>query len=230
VPSFNCTACAKDFDVPQTALDKYQGWVPKMCLDCKKRTAGADAKRRPAAQAAARTRPSASRAAGSERGSFEENLTCSQVLAKYSGGPQTGVFTDGASHPNPGPGGWGAVFVRDGQIVAERHDADPSTTNNRMELKALIEGFKLVPVGERQTVYTDSQLCVNTITVWAKGWEKAGWKRKAGPIKNLELVQELYALQQQRPELRLEWIAAHSGNRWNEYADALATAYRRSEK
>ncbi len=76
-------------------------------------------------------------------------------------------------------------------------------------------------------LYTDSQLCVSTINEWAKGWEARGWKRKGGEIKNLELVQELYAICRRRPELELRWIAAHSGNRWNEYADALATAYRR---
>jgi ribonuclease HI len=194
-------------------------------MDCKKSAAPDGAGARRAANPAPRTRPRA--AAG---GSQEENLTCAQVLAKYSAGPQTGVFTDGAANPNPGPGGWGAVFVREGQIVDEKCCHEPATTNNRMELVALINGFQLVPKGEKQIVYTDSQLCVNTITVWAKGWERAGWKRKGGEIKNLELIKQLYALQKERPELTLQWIAAHSGNRWNEYADALATAYRRSER
>lgn len=228
MPSFNCTSCSKEFEVPQAALDKYQGWVPKICMACKKRNSPTGPVRGRASTKSA-VQPKVQRPA-SERSSYEENLTCAEVLAKYTGGPATGVFTDGAAHPNPGAGGWGAVFVRDGQVVAEQHGQERETTNNRMELKALIAGYQLVPPGEQQVVYTDSQLCVNTINLWAKGWEKAGWKRKAGPIKNLELVQELYILQKQRPELRLEWIAAHSGNRWNEYADALATAYRRSEK
>jgi ribonuclease HI len=71
---------------------------------------------------------------------------------------------------------------------------------------------------------------VNTINQWAKGWEARGWKRKGGDIKNLELVQELYQCLKGRPELELKWIAAHSGNRWNEYADSLATAYRRARR
>ena len=99
-----------------------------------------------------------------------------------------------------------------------------------MELSALIAAFELVPRGEAATVYTDSQLCVNTINQWASGWEKSGWKRKTGEIKNLDLVKQLYKLAKARPELKLEWIRAHSGFRWNEYADALATAYRRKVK
>jgi ribonuclease HI len=71
---------------------------------------------------------------------------------------------------------------------------------------------------------------VNTITKWAAGWKENGWKRKSGPIKNLDLVQKLYELCRSRPELQLRWIKAHSGNRWNEYADSLATAYRRDTK
>jgi ribonuclease HI len=140
------------------------------------------------------------------------------------------VFTDGASHPNPGPGGWGAVYVLSGEIVSEVFGHEPDTTNNRMELTALLQGCELVPLGESATIWTDSQLCVNTITKWAPGWERNGWKRKTGPIKNLDLVKRLYQLCRSRRELQLRWIQAHSGNRWNEYADALATAYRRGFK
>jgi ribonuclease HI len=153
-----------------------------------------------------------------------------EVLAKYSAGPSDGVFTDGAAEPNPGPGGWGVVYVVGGRIVAERDGHEAHTTNNRMELRALIEGCALVPEGTRAVVYTDSQLCVNTITQWAKGWEARGWRRKGGEIKNLELVKELYSLFARRSDLELRWIQAHSGFRWNEYADALATAYRRSRR
>jgi ribonuclease HI len=157
-------------------------------------------------------------------------LTVAEVLERYTEGPESGVFTDGAASPNPGPGGWGAVFVRDGQIVGEAHGQDPDTTNNRMELTALIAGFELVPDGEAATVWSDSQLCVNTINQWAAQWEKRGWKRNSGDIKNLELVKRLYALKRAKPKLELKWIRAHSGFRWNEYADSLATAYRRETK
>ncbi len=214
--SFSCQSCGKEFGVPEATLAKYPGWQPKVCMDCKKQSAPAVAKKKTAA-----------RVVRSSSGPREENLTVAEVLAKYHAGPRDGVFTDGAAEPNPGPGGWGAVYVTDNQVLDERWGNEPYTTNNRMELSALINATALVPPGKQAVLYTDSQLCVSTVNEWAKGWEARGWKRKGGEIKNLELVQELYAICQRRPELELRWIAAHSGNRWNEYADALATAYRR---
>lgn len=157
------------------------------------------------------------------------DLTIAEVLEKFTDGPDTGVFTDGASAGNPGPGGWGAVKVVDGEVVAEAHGSEDNTTNNRMELMAMVAGLKMVEPDEKVDVYTDSKLIVDTINTWASGWERRGWTRKTGPIKNLELVKEAYYLARERPGARITWIAAHSGNRWNEYADALATAYRRSQ-
>ena len=86
-----------------------------------------------------------------------------------------------------------------------------------------------MPPGTAATIYTDSNLAVQTINEWAAGWERRGWKRKTGPIQNLDLVQRLYALAKARPELKLQRIKAHAGSRWNEYADALSTASRRDE-
>ena len=154
-------------------------------------------------------------------------LTPEEVLARYTEGPDTGIFTDGSCDPNPGPGGWGMVWVERGQIIEERHGHEGETTNNRMELQALIEAYLLLPEDKALTVYSDSQLAVNTINQWAAGWEKRGWKRKTGPIKNLELVQELWALSKQKPQIELKWIKAHDGSLWNEYADALASSYMR---
>lgn len=157
-------------------------------------------------------------------------MTTTEVLERFEGGPSTGVFTDGAAEGNPGPGGWGAVLVVEDQIVAQDYGSDAYTTNNRMELTALIAGLKMIPPGQEVDVYTDSQLVVNIINEWAEGWEARGWKKKSsGPIANLELVKEAYGLARQNPGVGIRWIAAHSGNRWNEYADALATAYRRDE-
>lgn len=158
-----------------------------------------------------------------------KSYTTAQVLDRFLNGPDTGVFTDGGSSPNPGPGGWGFVWVENGEIVEQRHGESPDTTNNQMELTALIEAFKLLPADKEITVYSDSDLCVKTINEWAVGWEKRGWKRKTGPIKNLELVQELYALAGEHPHVTLKWIKAHNGDRWNEYADSLATAWMRQE-
>ncbi len=152
--------------------------------------------------------------------------TPEEVLETHFGGPDDGVFTDGSCDPNPGPGGWGWVWVEGGEIVDQGHGRESQTTNNRMELMALIEAFKRLPADRDLVVHSDSQLCVNTINEWAAGWERRGWKRKSGPIKNLDLVQELYALAQDKPRVELRWIRAHDGTRWNEYADALAACGR----
>ena len=158
-----------------------------------------------------------------------QNLTLAQVLERFSDGPQTGVFTDGSCSGNPGPGGWGAVSVRDGEILAQRHGQEPYTTNNRMEFTAMIAGLRLLGPAEAADVYSDSALVVNTLTQWAAAWERNGWRRRDGEVKNLDLVQEAYALAQERPRARISWIRAHDGSRWNEYADALSTAYLRAE-
>ncbi len=154
-------------------------------------------------------------------------LTPAEVLARFEAGPKTGVFTDGSCEGNPGPGGWGFVWVEDDRIIVEQHGSAPSTTNNRMELTALIEAYRALPVDARVTVYSDSELCVRTINEWAPAWERRGWRRKGGPVANLELVQRLYALAGSRPGVELRWIRAHDGSRWNEYVDALATSYLR---
>jgi ribonuclease HI len=156
-----------------------------------------------------------------------EYLTPDEVLQRYHGGPKTGVFTDGSCEGNPGPGGWGFVWVEDDQIIHEDRGTDPATTNNRMELLALVNAYKKLPEDSQVTIFSDSQLCVKTINEWAAGWERRGWRRKSGPIANLELVKSLYALTGNHPDVKLQWIRAHDGSRWNEYADALASAYQR---
>ncbi len=153
--------------------------------------------------------------------------TLEEVLARYSAGPKTGVFTDGSCEGNPGPGGWGFVWVENDQVLLERSGHDPATTNNRMELQALIEAYRALPRDAELTIHSDSQLCVNTVNQWAAGWEKRGWKRKSGPIANLGQVKELYALALDRPRVTLQWIKAHDGSKWNEYADVLASSWLR---
>ena len=221
MPRFNCTVCDVEFQVSQAALDKYPGWQPKYCREhspTKKKASGSDSKPR---------RRKSNRTGNRKGNRTEENLTLAEVLAKYTDGPDTGVFTDGSSKPNPGPGGWGMVWVENGEIVSEGHGHEPHTTNNRMELTALIEAYRALPEDAAVTVHSDSRLCVNTITLWAPNWERKGWKRKGDPLKNLDLVKELLALYRAHPNCKLVWIAAHSGDRWNEYADSLATAWMR---
>lgn len=205
MPAFTCQTCGATFSLSAKTLDKYPGWAPKQCRACKGGRSNGRA------------------------GSVEEHLTVSQVLAKYTRGPTDGVFTDGSAIPNPGRGGWGAVHVVAGEVVAERHGAKELTTNNEMELTALVEGYGLVPAGERTALYSDSLYAVKIVNEWVDGWAARGWKRKAGPISNLDLVKRLHALHHERPEIEVRWIKAHDGSRWNEYADSLATAWARQE-
>jgi ribonuclease HI len=182
--------------------------------------------------ARANVRPGPRRAGGRRPGasaSYGQLLTTAEVLTRFDGGPATGVFTDGSCSGNPGPGGWGSVYARDGEVVEQRYGSEPHTTNNRMELTAMIEGLSMLGPNDAVDVYSDSRLVVDTLTKWAPGWERNGWRRRDGEVKNLELVQRAYALALSRPLARIQWIRAHDGSRWNEYADSLATAYLRTE-
>jgi ribonuclease HI len=114
-------------------------------------------------------------------------------------------------------------------VIAQDHGHEPHTTNNRMELQALLAGIELVPEGTAAVVHSDSNLVVRTVTEWAAGWEARGWRRKTGAVENLDLVRPAFERLRARPELEVRWIKAHAGNRWNEYADSLATAYARDE-
>lgn len=222
--SFLCESCGTSFEVSEKALAKYPGWKPKRCLACKDAASGKSA----GAKAAPKKRPAPRpKAAANAR---EECLDKAEVLARYTAGPHDGLFTDGACSGNPGPGGWGVVHVKDNEVLAEKNGHDPDTTNNRMEMLALIHAYEMLPADSREVIYSDSQLCVKTINEWAAGWERRGWKRKQGPVKNLELVQQAHALAKAHPHVELRWIKAHNGSRWNEYADALATAYMREEE
>jgi len=215
---FTCQNCGREFELSQSVLDRYPGWVPRQCMDC--RDGGGRS-------AAASSQPTPTRATPASR-TKSRDLTVDEVLSSFTDGPDTGIFTDGASEGNPGPGGWGAVYVVDGEVVEEAKGSDAYTTNNKMELTALIAGLGMAPAEVPIDLYTDSQLIVNIVTKWADGWEARGWtKKSAGPIANLELVQTAHALHKEKPLARIQWIKAHSGYRWNEYADALATSYRR---
>ena len=215
---FRCTVCGEPFSVPEAALKKFPGWKPKYCREHSPRRGKADGGGTQTKSAPARKTSSATQ---------ELDLPVAEVLQRFTEGPRTGIFTDGSARPNPGPGGWGAVYVYEGSLIEQRYGSEPETTNNRMELTALIEGFKMIPKDSEVDIYTDSELCVNIITKWARGWRERGWKRKEGEIKNLDLVKEAYKLAEQHVKVRLQWIKAHNGWLWNEYADSLATAWAR---
>lgn len=147
--------------------------------------------------------------------------------------PSTGIFTDGGCSPNPGPGGWAVVVVQDDQIVEQWFGGDPASTNNRMELTGLIQALRYCHETESNTIhtiYSDSNLCVRTYNSWMSQWAAQGWRRRSGPVENLDLVQQLHQLQQQCPHIQVRWIQAHKGMRWNEYADGLVARGRLQTK
>ena len=131
------------------------------------------------------------------------------------------IFTDGACRGNPGPGGWG-VILRSGSHEKELFGGEQSTTNNRMELRAAIEGLAALKRPSRVTVTTDSQYVRQGITQWIEGWKRNQWRTSAKKaVKNQDLWQLLDELTS-RHEVTWEWVKGHSGHPDNEHADDLA--------
>ena len=131
------------------------------------------------------------------------------------------VWTDGACKGNPGPGGWGA-WLRAGAHEKEMWGGSPQTTNNRMELTAVIEALAALKRRSRVVLHTDSEYVRNGITTWIHGWKARGWltaDRK--PVKNIDLWQRLDALRGEH-EVDWRWVRGHAGDPGNERADALA--------
>ena len=135
--------------------------------------------------------------------------------------PQVGVYTDGACKGNPGRGGWGA-WMRTGSHEKELFGGEPLTTNNRMELTAVIEALATLNRTCDVTLYTDSEYVRKGITEWIGGWKTRGWltaDRK--PVKNTDLWRQLDA-QASEHEIQWRWVKGHAGDPGNERADALA--------
>lgn len=131
------------------------------------------------------------------------------------------IYTDGACSGNPGPGGWGAV-LRVGTREKELHGGDPRTTNNRMELTAVIEALSALTRPVQAHVYTDSQYVQKGISEWIHAWKRRGWRTAGGqPVKNVDLWQALDALAA-RHQIAWHWVKGHAGHAENERADALA--------
>ena len=135
--------------------------------------------------------------------------------------PAVEVYADGACRGNPGPGGWG-VLLRIGPRERELYGGEPATTNNRMELTAVIRALESLRRRCAVRVYTDSQYVQRGISAWIKDWKRRGW-RTAGktPVKNVDLWQRLDALAQGH-EIEWHWVRGHAGHEGNERADALA--------
>jgi len=129
-------------------------------------------------------------------------------------------YTDGSCSPNPGPGGF--AVIRDMQPLIVGHDLQ--STNIRMEGSALIAAMKDA-AGSECVIYTDSEFWINVITKWAPGWAAKDWKKKGGEIKNLDLVQEAYAVYGQS-KATLTWVRGHEGDAGNELADEWANKAR----
>jgi ribonuclease HI len=135
--------------------------------------------------------------------------------------PKVEIWTDGACKGNPGPGGWGALLTNGGH-EKEIWGGDPHTTNNRMELTAVIEALASLKRSCDVVLHTDSEYVKKGITEWIHNWKRRGWttaERK--PVKNVELWQRLDALAQLH-HVDWRWVRGHAGEPGNERADALA--------
>lgn len=133
------------------------------------------------------------------------------------------IYTDGACSGNPGPGGWGVVMFH-GSKQKELKGGDPDTTNNRMEMQAVIEALKAIkPSWSGKTVlFSDSTYVLKGLQEWMPGWKKRGWKTAAKkPVKNVDLWKELDELAAAR-KIDWRWVKGHAGDFGNERADALA--------
>lgn len=131
------------------------------------------------------------------------------------------IYTDGACSGNPGKGGWGAILLY--QDKEKRIKGfDPETTNNRMELIAVIEALKIIKKNIQIEIYTDSNYVKDGITKWIFSWKKNGWKNsKKQVVRNVDLWQELDLLVQ-KYDIEFFWVKGHNGDKYNEIADELA--------
>ncbi|MFB1009861.1 MAG: ribonuclease HI [Thiopseudomonas sp.] len=131
------------------------------------------------------------------------------------------IFTDGACKGNPGPGGWGALLQYKGREL-ELCGGEPDTTNNRMELMAVIQGLAALKRRSPVLLVTDSKYVMQGMQQWLAGWKKRGWKTAGNqPVKNQDLWQRLDELVQQH-DVKWQWVAGHTGHPGNERADQLA--------
>lgn len=138
------------------------------------------------------------------------------------------IFADGAAVPNPGAGGWGVVVYRDGVEVEALKGGEPDTTNNRMEMSALLIAIETAArIPARVTIWSDSQYCVNGANDWRHKWKRQGWRkspRASELVKNAEIWQAIDAAlgASETGYVAIKWVKGHAGIVGNEHADQLA--------
>lgn len=137
--------------------------------------------------------------------------------------PVVKIFTDGACSGNPGPGGWGVLLVQ-GAARKTLSGAEGLTTNNRMEMTAVLMGLKALKVPCAVTIYSDSQYVVKGMTEWLAGWLRRGWKNAQGKaVENKDLWEALQEAVKPH-KVKWEWVKGHAGHAENELVDGLAVA------
>ena len=137
----------------------------------------------------------------------------------------TVIYTDGSCIANPGPGGWAAIVMPHCASRSVCVGQQRQTTNNQMEMKAVIAGLEKAGPNQDVVVYTDSQYISNAFNQnWLKKWQKNGWRTKSGPVKNQDLWQQLLRLSagNGRRQFTIRWVRAHSTNQLNNEVDQLA--------
>ena len=131
------------------------------------------------------------------------------------------IWTDGSCLGNPGPGGW-AFIATNGKDIAERNGGEANTTNNRMELTAVIKALSAAKKHDEIEIHTDSQYVKNGMEKWVRQWKNNNWKNaEKKPVKNKELWQQLDELAQQK-SIKWVWVKGHAGQEMNERCDELA--------
>ncbi len=138
------------------------------------------------------------------------------------------VYTDGSCEPNPGPGGWAAIILDDGRETILQGSAGDST-NNRMEMTAALEALRKIDPHKAVVIYTDSQYLKNGVESWLDEWKARNWKRKGGPLLNVDLWKDI-SVEIDRRKITWKWVRGHVGNPYNERADRLARQMMRKAK
>lgn len=137
------------------------------------------------------------------------------------------IYTDGAARGNPGKAGWGIAVLKDGKELFEAGGRSEHATNNQMELTAAIEALRYLKNNkiDKAVIFADSKYVILGITEWIFGWQKNGWRNAAKkPVVNRELWEELWGLSQGL-KLKWEYVEGHSGDKWNDRVDLIATSF-----